>query len=99
MVKARPELFSAFVGTGQFVDGLESEQFNYAHVLQRAQRTQSTRALKELEALGPPPWSDVEKRKTIRRLGNELAPRAGDALNPSANFSSPGFSLIDYYFW
>jgi pimeloyl-ACP methyl ester carboxylesterase len=99
MIKARPEIFSAFVGTGQFVDAIENEQFNYAHVFERAQRTNNKRALEELVALGLPPWSDLEKFKTVRRLGNKLAPRSGDALNPSADFTSPGLSLIDYYYW
>jgi pimeloyl-ACP methyl ester carboxylesterase len=99
MIKARPEIFSAFVGTGQFVDAIENEQFNYAHVFERAQRTNNKRALEELVALGLPPWSDLEKFKTVRRLGNKLAPRSGDALNPSADFTSSGLSLIDYYYW
>src|SRR6266498_3096895 len=79
MIKARPEMFSAFVGTGQFVDAQENEQFNYAHVMQRAKQTHNTRALDALAALGPPPWPEVEKRKTVRQLGTKLAARSGDA--------------------
>jgi pimeloyl-ACP methyl ester carboxylesterase len=99
MIKARPELFSAFVGTGLVVDARENEQFNHAHVLQRAQQTQNKRALAELAAMGPPPWTEFEKLKTLRRLGNQLAPRSGDALNPHASFTTPRLSPIDYYYW
>ena len=99
MVKARPDMFSAFVGTGQVVDAEETERFNYAHVLRRAQDANNTLALAELAQLGPPPWSDLEKLKSIRRLGSRFAADSGDAPNPRANFSTPTLSLIDYYFW
>ena len=38
MVRRRPDLFSAYVGTGQFVEAERNEAYNYAHVL--AQETQ-----------------------------------------------------------
>jgi pimeloyl-ACP methyl ester carboxylesterase len=59
MVKARPELFAAFVGTGQVVNMQEGEALAYANVLEKARRRQDTAALRDLEAIGPPPYESL----------------------------------------
>ncbi len=60
MVQRRPELFSAYVGAGQFVDWRRQDAQSYALLLQRARERGDGATLAELEALGPPPYADAE---------------------------------------
>ncbi len=60
MVQRRPELFSAYVGTGQFVDWRRQDAQSYALLLERARERGDAAMLAELEALGPPPYADAD---------------------------------------
>ena len=72
MVKMRPELFYAYVGTGQMVSEAAAEPLNYASVLQKARDTAAMRKLS--------PNSTRSGRLRIARkpisacIGNGLAP-------------------------
>jgi hypothetical protein len=48
MLKRRPELFSAFVGTGQLVNMRHNEQYNYKRQLEQAERLGNDEALQVL---------------------------------------------------
>jgi pimeloyl-ACP methyl ester carboxylesterase len=52
-----PEKVSAYVGTGQIGDWPASELSSYAFVLAEAERRKNRQALKELRAIGAPPYS------------------------------------------
>jgi pimeloyl-ACP methyl ester carboxylesterase len=67
MAKARPDLFYAYVGTGQVADARENEALNFARVLQKAHDLGDTKALAELEASGSPPYH-VMKALTTQRI-------------------------------
>src|SRR5438067_2891415 len=58
MAKARPELFYAFVGTGQVADPTRNYAVAHAALVERASREGNTRALQELNEVGPPPYKD-----------------------------------------
>ena len=58
-VKQRPELFSAYVGTGQGVNWLRQEQLGYAMVLEHARAGGDQNAIAELEKIGAPPYKDA----------------------------------------
>lgn len=60
MAKARPDLFAAYVGTGQVVAMEEGEALAYANVLAKARARADADAIAELEALGPPPYTRLE---------------------------------------
>jgi pimeloyl-ACP methyl ester carboxylesterase len=60
MVRRRPELFSAYVGTGQFVDWRRQDEQGYALLIERARRRGDAAMLAELTALGRPPYPDAE---------------------------------------
>jgi pimeloyl-ACP methyl ester carboxylesterase len=60
MVQRRPELFSAYVGTGQFVDWRRQDAQSYALLLERSRERGDAAMLAELTALGPPPYADAE---------------------------------------
>jgi pimeloyl-ACP methyl ester carboxylesterase len=61
MTQIRPELFLAYVGTGQIVNTRKSEALGYAEVLRRAGHAHNPTAVKDLNAIGAPPYDDVQK--------------------------------------
>lgn len=56
MVKSRPDLFYAYVGTGQMVSERDAEPLDYRSVLEKARARGDRHAISELENLGPPPY-------------------------------------------
>ena len=56
---ARPEVFTAYVGTGQVVNRAAQEAASYAMVLARARAAGDAAAVAELEGVGPPPYAQV----------------------------------------
>jgi pimeloyl-ACP methyl ester carboxylesterase len=60
MAQRRPDLISAYVGTGQFVDWRRQDAQSYTLLLDRARRLGGATMLAELEALGPPPYADAD---------------------------------------
>jgi pimeloyl-ACP methyl ester carboxylesterase len=52
-----PDKVSAYVGTGQIGDVQKSEHLSYAFVLAEAERRNNRRALKQLRAIGEPPYT------------------------------------------
>ncbi len=59
IAKARPDLVAAYVGSGQFVDWRRQDALSYEMILRAARESADTAAIKELEALGPPPYKDT----------------------------------------
>lgn len=56
MVQQQPELFHAFVGTGQMVWFGETERVCFDLALKTAQQNGDTQVVQSLEAQGPPPY-------------------------------------------
>jgi len=52
----RPELFYAYIGTGQMVNVRETDQTIYRMLMEHAQQTSDTEFVKMLEAQGEPPY-------------------------------------------
>src|SRR5436190_9824823 len=61
MIKARPDLFSAYVGTGQVVSPGKADAVVYAQLLQEARAKSDQQAIAALSALGPPPYDSASK--------------------------------------
>ena len=101
MVKTRPDLFYAFVGTGQVAaDPTRNYTVAYEEVLKAAQRRGDQRAVTELEQVGPPPWRDGRGYAVQRRWANLfegadrfLASTLGLAL------AAPGYTARDVNDW
>jgi pimeloyl-ACP methyl ester carboxylesterase len=66
MVKMRPDLFAAYVGTGQVVNMQEGEALAYANVLEKARQRQDAQALEDLAAIGPPPYDSIAELEAQR---------------------------------
>jgi pimeloyl-ACP methyl ester carboxylesterase len=100
MAKARPELFYAFVGTGQVADPPRNYAVAYAALIARASRDGNTRALRELHQVGPPPYADG-KGYAVQRKWSNLFEGADAFLASTLGFAlaAPGYSLRDINDW
>ena len=56
MVRARPELFYAYVGTGQVADETKNYYVAYDELLKKARAVGNKQAIDELSHVGPPPY-------------------------------------------
>ena len=58
-VRQHPELYRAYIGTGQMVDPQETDRVFYRDTLAWARRTNNTGLVAKLTASGPPPYTDM----------------------------------------
>jgi pimeloyl-ACP methyl ester carboxylesterase len=95
MIRRRPDLFAAYVGTGQVVDMKRNEEIKYAKVLARAKAAQNREAIESLTAMGPPPHAELETMRVLVRWADSLATGDGDRIQPRPNPRSPDFTADD----
>jgi pimeloyl-ACP methyl ester carboxylesterase len=100
MVKARPELFHAFVGTGHVADPARNYAVAYDELLKKAESLGEQRAIRELKEVGPPPYPEGRGYAVQRKWSNLfegadffIASMLGLALG------APGYSLGDVNDW
>lgn len=62
----RPDLYHAFVGSGQLVHSAEGERLSHAYTLQRARAANNRTAVWQLERFSPPYGNDADKLLTQR---------------------------------
>ena len=100
MAKARPELFSVYVGTAQVADPQGNYAAAYDALLAKARSERNLRAIAELEDIGPPPYPDGRGFGVQRRWSNSfegadrfIASMLGLALG------APGYSIGDINDW
>ena len=101
MVKARPDLFYAFVGTGQVAaDFARTSAVAYAALVERASRDGNSRALEELKQVGPPPYKDGKGFAVQHKWAN-LFEGADVFLASALGFAltAPGYSVADINDW
>jgi pimeloyl-ACP methyl ester carboxylesterase len=100
MVKARPDLFYAFVGTGQVADPARNYAVAYDEVLKAAETSGDQRAIRELKDVGPPPWTDGRGYAVQRKWANMF--EHADVFLPSTvalALQAPGYSVRDVNDW
>jgi len=99
-VHARPDLYSAYIGTGQFVDGEDNEKVGYTELLARAKAAKDEKTVKALTDIGPPPYSSNDKMGIERRNLIPYTPpaeqKAFGAFITTA-LLAPGYGLYDTY--
>lgn len=59
-VARRPDLFCAYVGVGQVVNGLQTEMLAYEKTMHAAKTAGNIAATTELKSLGPPPYAKLD---------------------------------------
>jgi pimeloyl-ACP methyl ester carboxylesterase len=94
-----PELFYAYIGVGQAVSLQEGYKQVYPLLVARAQETGDQTALRELQELGPPPYTTIEQ---LGVAGKWMATFGGLARQPLRSLLeealiSPAYSLGDVY--
>jgi len=82
MIRRRPELFAAYVGTGQVVNMRRNEEFNYMRQLAQARAAGNEQAVAALEEIGPPPYQDRAKIRLLREWADVAASGTGDDPRP-----------------
>jgi pimeloyl-ACP methyl ester carboxylesterase len=102
MVQRRPDLFYAYVGTGQVVDMEQNEKVSYEMVFKRVRSSGDEKAIKKLEDIGPPPYRDLSRWFVKQKLIAETAPAIADGLFLEEKFYTaalfaPNYSLKDSY--
>ena len=100
MVKARPDLFFAFVGTGQVADSARNYSVAYEALLNEAERLGEERAIRELREVGAPPYADG-RGYSVQRKWSNLFEGADTFISSMFGLAlgAPGYSLGDVNDW
>jgi pimeloyl-ACP methyl ester carboxylesterase len=80
MIRRRPDLFTAYVGSGQIVDWARQDTLSYALLLQRATALGNAAMLADLEMIGPPPYADTATDAVKSKYAGAPAPREAAAF-------------------
>jgi pimeloyl-ACP methyl ester carboxylesterase len=72
MVRARPDLFYAYVATGEAADETKNYSAAYDALLKKAQQTGNQQALDELKSVGPPPYTSGRGYQVQRKWSNRF---------------------------
>jgi pimeloyl-ACP methyl ester carboxylesterase len=94
-----PALFYAYIGVGQAVSIPQGYALVYPELIERARAAGNQDALRQLEELGPPPYTTLEQLTVIgswmASFGG-LSQQSGRSLLEEA-LLSPAYSLCDVY--
>jgi pimeloyl-ACP methyl ester carboxylesterase len=100
MAKARPDLFDAYVGTGQVVNLRRSDPLSHAQLLGEARARRDADAIRELEAIGQPPFDALWKLGIRTKWALAYEPGAPSRLGIlSTLLVAPRYSLWDCLSW
>jgi proline iminopeptidase len=80
MSKRRPELFSAYIGSGQVVDWARQDTVSYELLLNRARVQGNEAMLAELTSIGPPPYADTATDAVKSKYAGAPTPREAPAF-------------------
>ena len=96
MVRARPDLFYAYVGTGQVADNTRNYSVAYQALLKKAQAIGNQQAFDELRKIGPPPYTSGEGFRVQRKWANSFE-GADQFLFGTLGLTlvAPGYSVQD----
>jgi pimeloyl-ACP methyl ester carboxylesterase len=98
MIQQSPNLFAAYVGTGQIVDTARAEVLDYEIVMGRAGRARNQTAINELRAIGPPPYVSASRMGMERKWATLLAVKSERPFNDFDYIKKlfpPDFSVKD----
>jgi pimeloyl-ACP methyl ester carboxylesterase len=97
MVRERPDLFYAYVGTGQVADETRSYAVAYDALVRKARSLGNAQALAELERVGPPPYASGEGYRVQWKWANAFE-GADQFLNGTVGLTlvAPEGSVLDF---
>lgn len=98
MVKARPELYAAYVGTGQVVAKEEKEELLYAELMKKVRAADDESGIRALDAIGAPPYASqaelLVQREISARYDTDAERNLESDLTPVVLFA-PEYSIRD----
>jgi len=100
MVRIRPDLFYAYVGTGQVADEVKNDSTAYDALLKKAEAIGNQQAIEELKHVGPPPYLNGEGYGVQRKWSNKFE-NSYEFLYGTTGLAlvAPGGSLQDTNDW
>jgi len=96
MIQQRPDLYLAYVGTGQVSDETSNYAVAYESLLKKARDTGNQQALDELKTIGPPPYTSGKSYQVQRKWSNRF--EGADRFLPATiglGLQSPSSSVRD----
>lgn len=95
MIKAAPEMFTAYIGSAQIVSYRDNLAGTYARLLSLATAAGDTDSMGKLKTMGPPPWTDPRSFGAMRRIDRKYEAQASDAAPATWWTPSPGYATPD----
>lgn len=89
IAKARPDLFIAYMGTGQLVNRADNDAWSYRKTLGLARAAGDAKTVAMLEGLGAPPWTNPRAPGMMRRATRIYEAKAAAAA-PASWFEHGG---------
>ncbi len=103
MIRQRPDIFSAFVGTGQIISELGGQDVQYEYALSHATASHNEKMLTALKQMGPPPYRTLESYGRFEDCcRNPFWPAddvAGINRLQALLVFSPSLSITEVYGW
>ncbi|HEX3701028.1 MAG TPA: alpha/beta fold hydrolase [Phenylobacterium sp.] len=102
MARRRPDLFSAYVGTGVVVDAVRGEAMGYQMLARRVRADGDGKALADLQRIGPPPYktmADLFAERRILFAHPPVSERDRQARQNNSGLFEPELSLRDGYLY
>ncbi len=98
MARAKPELFYAYVGTGQVSDfPVKNYTATYEALLKKAKSLNDQRAIEELSRIGPPPYDSGDGYRVQWRWANTFEGATGFLAGTlGLKLVAPGYSVRDF---
>lgn len=101
MVKRRPDLFHAYVGTGQVGDLPRSTAAEYVRLLDQARAAQDAETLQALTGIGAPPFADLREAAVYFKAIEQYQPAADRTamtlMQKTLTSPPPDYSLRDVF--
>jgi len=101
MVKRRPDLFYAYVGSGQVSDLPRSIEVDYSRMLEQARAATDTETLQALTGIGAPPFTELKQVAAFFQSIGKYQPASDNAamqaLQRSLISPPPDYSLRDVF--
>lgn len=95
-VQQHPELYTAFIGTGQMVSQLETDTIFYDDALEWARATGDNSLVDDLVAIGPPPYDRMLDYETALSSEHEVYPYDHSANSEGEGGFSENFFVSEY---
>lgn len=91
LIQQQPDKFHSYVGLSQIVSWTENDKLSYTWALAEAKRRNNRKALKELDAVGAPPYVDSMKQWGVLR---KWQTRFGTLIFSDDTIKHPGLMAI-----